>query len=138
MRAHYWVWQHMPEGVDYIGFQHYRRTFADPLSAMRNAPELHGTVEHFVRRELSLVTSWIRRWTVLADIVVPRPVPAEPHLGADYARSHSDVDWQILLEALPGVYQELARADVIDVIYRANMFLMRRELFEVTWVGGTR
>jgi hypothetical protein len=135
MRAHYWVWQHMPEGVDYIGFQHYRRTFADPASAMRNAPELHGTVEHFVRRELSLVTSWIRRWTVLADIVVPRPVPAQPHLGADYARSHSEADWQVLLDALPPVCRALAASEVIDYIYRANMFVMRLDLFEeyMTW-----
>jgi len=44
MRAHYWVWKH-PPGVDYIGFQHYRRSFISRASG--RSAEIRASVETY-------------------------------------------------------------------------------------------
>jgi hypothetical protein len=124
MRCHYWVWKHMPD-IDYVGFQHYRRAFASALIGGRFA-EVRAAAETFVRRDLSLTTRWITGLLDHCDIIVPRKWPAQPDLGADYANSHSAADWQVLLSALPS--PELASG--IDYLYRANMFVMRADLFD--------
>src|SRR5262249_55740116 len=98
MRAHYWAWKH-PPGVDYIGFQHYRRSFVSP-AAGRSA-EIRASAETYKRRNLPAMTRWITGLGDECDIIVPRKWPALPDLGADYAGSHSEADWQVLLGALP-------------------------------------
>lgn len=128
MRCHYWVWKHLPDAVDYVGFQHYRRAFVSALSGGGYA-ELRADREYFMRRGPGLTASWLRGLLDHCDIIVPRKWPAEPDLGTDYGRSHSEADWQVLLGSLPAVHQVLNIAGAIGYIYRANMFVMRRDLF---------
>src|SRR5262245_7695463 len=56
MRAHYWVWKH-PPGVDYIGFQHYRRCFVSRASG--RSAEIRVSAETYKNRNLPAMTRWI-------------------------------------------------------------------------------
>jgi hypothetical protein len=137
MRCHYWVWQHLPPtahgGGNYVGFQHYRRAFAGEMSAGRVA-EFRVSAADWLRREPGLTAHWFNGTLNHADIIVPRKWPAAPDLGTDYARSHSAEDWQTLLHALPSPELTTLAAQ-IDFIHRANMFVMRVDLFNeyMTW-----
>jgi len=128
MRAHYWVWKH-PPGVDYIGFQHYRRSFVSRASG--RSAEIRASAETYRSRDLPTLTRWIAGLLDECDIIVPRKWPALPDLGADYAGSHSAADWQVLLGAVDatiGSSPDLAQG--IDYVYRCNMFVMRADLFD--------
>ena len=106
LTALYWAWKN--DTSEYIGLSHYRRKFV--LSDGEISTILSGNV----------------------DIVVTVPVINLDTVKGQYARDHSESDWNVLgqaIEVLSPEYKDAYNAVSNSIFYYAyNMFIAKREV----------
>ena len=157
MRHQYHVWQERLTGMDYVGFEHYRRIFfVNPLNAVRMrrfCPDLLAVARQFWSDEgcvglrldaaqfgqaLDLresfddeTRSMLDRLMRDSDIVTQRP---QAHaLDAQFKACHSAAEWDIFVDTVRGTRFHAMSAGLIDFSLRTsffcNMHIMRTDMF---------
>jgi hypothetical protein len=156
MRAHYYVWKNLLNGMDYVGFHHYRRALVfyflmEPnatsevalmcADALKHRGELGKTVQlaDYIRY-LEWIRTWdnkdfslFKEWVSHFDLIVPRPWVIGGSLGSQYGQAHSAEHWQKLVKVLGDhAWFEQVRAHLdleLPYLVPCNMFIMRSSLF---------
>ena len=160
MRQHFFVWRNLLDGVDYVGFEHYRRIFMlDPLPAYacglrfprvlearravaadalawRHDADCETFVQYLQLREslssdeMADLTQWIGSY----DIIAPRRHTFAPIAVQWRQCKFSDDAWEAFVKAISLSSYWRGRKNYIDFAqvgaHYCNMFIMRVELFD--------
>jgi hypothetical protein len=160
MRQEFFAWRNLLDGVDYIGFEHYRRLFLlDPLPAYdcglrfprvlearramaantllwRHDADCETFVQYLqLRRSLShgeaeILTSWIGNY----DIIAPRRHTFAPLETQWKQCKFSDEAWDAFVKSISLSSYWRERKNYIDVaqvgVHYCNMFIMKVALFD--------
>jgi hypothetical protein len=158
MRHQFYVWQNLLGSYDYIGFEHYSRSFfvdALPVERLADFPDLlrmrlyltavnsvglqleaHTFEQHLaMRRSLDAgAMAQIKKWIGEYDIVVPRP-NIENSLEMQWKRFFDDDTlWSTMVEGVSRSKLFERRVNYIfyqmHVCYFANMYIMRTDLLD--------
>lgn len=107
LTALYWMWKNSK--AENIGLYHYRRRF-----------------DIDKERILSILNN--------NDIIIPRKKVFRISLKDQYIKEHSIKDWNILINVLkthnPEYYESSKKVFTDNKIYRFNMFISKKELFD--------
>ncbi|TDL81567.1 DUF4422 domain-containing protein [Palleronia sediminis] len=130
LTALYWAWKN-GRASDYVGLMHYRRVL--DLTGRRDSPQTEQFLDRFDIREWTAeAEDWIARTDV--DLVVPRMHTMALTVEQNYARGHKAEDFALTRAVVAERHPDwLADFDAMAAgtgIRLANMFLMRRDLFE--------
>lgn len=108
LTALYWIWKN--DTSEYAGLCHYRRRFKLCDEQMGKLPQSD------------------------IDVIVTVPVLNFPNIRQQYARDHSEKDWEILLEAVdelcPEYKETVSLVQDGNYYYAYNMFIARREVMD--------
>lgn len=155
MRIQYYIWKNSLRDLDYLGFDHYRRSFLyyflmEPncqsdlaiacASKLKHSNDILPNIPHpLYLAYLQWLREWPRssilffkEWVSHFDIIVPRSF----HLGSmkqQYAACHNSHDWDLLIDILT----DHARFSDIKIhldfdlphLVPCNMYIMRSSLF---------
>ena len=159
MRHQYYVWKNLLAGLDYVGFEHYRRVlFLDPWPA-QTAPAMAGELAELRGRfqqdgrlssiELSresFDTYWgmrerlddeardrLLRWIARHDVILPRPI-CNDGMARQWKTCLPVHEWDVVVEAVNR--SKLARdsgtvidGNILTASYN-NIYIMRSAIFD--------
>lgn len=107
LTALYWMWKN--DTSKYIGLYHYRRILDINKKNILNKLSIN-------------------------DIILPKKKKFRISVKNQYIREHSSKDWDILIDILKKYYPEYYESSKIifnnNELYRFNMFIMKKELFD--------
>jgi hypothetical protein len=157
LRHQYFVWKNLSSGLDYIGFEHYRRPFFIDAMAVEDLasrfPEVMNLRLYFaafnvagirrgsdnfeqylaVRRgfdadAISRVKSWVSQY----DIIVPKS--NSENIELQWKQYHDHEGWDVMVDAVKASRFFAGRRNYVSFelqrCYFANMYIMRRELLD--------
>ena len=132
LTALYWAWKN-DRTSDRIGLMHYRRVL--DVGGTHEGSETELFVDRFDSRDWARRTgAWLEAHAGDDDIVVPKPHRMGRTVEENYRRGHAPAEFDLLRKVVaerhPEFLEDFEAEAAGHVIRLANMFLMRRELFE--------
>jgi lipopolysaccharide biosynthesis glycosyltransferase len=140
LTALYWAWKNDADSA-MIGLMHYRRlldlTGEMPGGATEQHPGQFDTATWAAKAD-----DWLRSAAGDWDIILPRPHVMGQSVAQNYKVGHAEQDWTLLRDILgrdhPDYLDSFDHIAAGPQIRLANMFLMKRALFEryCSWLFG--
>ena len=139
----YWVWKNTTQ--DYVGFSHYRRFLvyndmknekANKIlnALLRMTSKSNNRKNKLIDMKLDDFNSKIHKDLEKYDIILPQPSIMPLTLKEQYAHHHVEEHYnevgKIISEKYPEIYPSFINASNKNTFYIANMFIMKRPLFE--------
>ena len=137
----YWAWKNTSQ--NYIGFAHYRRYLVYPENnnffskigrkLFKNIIK-NESKEKKINKILNDFSDKIEKDVEKYDIILPKPIYMPKTLREHYKEfhivKHYDETGNIIREKFPEIYKNFVQASGKNTIFIANMFVLKREIFE--------